>query len=302
MPIKDLTLYKDKLSKELEQFDFEIYSFSKRNTVEQQHLYNEISPYYRFVVVTSGKGYFKSENVKYSLGEGDVAIISPYCVYDTVWENTSDSFVSYSLLFDVTDEKKRSNFKDLFVQDNINVYTSIIPTNVVSIIETYYTQSVSKVEGGNFSIKLLLLHILLAIQLKFPQNNTSSQKNHNYSANESELVSKCVDYIKKNVHKNIKVSDICEYANVSQSYLYRCFQKTFNRSIKKFIDMYKFRKIEIDLAQTSMGIQEIAEKYNFSSLYAFSNAFKAAYGVSPVNYRHNCLIGNRESIDDLDNF
>ncbi len=293
MYTKELTLYKDKLSSELEQFDFEIYSFSKRNTIEQPHLYNEISTYYRFVVVTNGSGYFNCDGIKYHLNEGDAALISPYCVYDTVFESDSSSFTSYSLLFDLTEEKKRSIFKNMFSPDNISVYTSIITPSVVPIIENFYVQSQSHIQGGNFSIKLLLLHALLAIQLKFPQNNNNIQKLHNYSANESELVSKCVDYIKDNVYKNIKVSDICAYTNVSQSYLYRCFQKTFKLSIKEFIDMYKFRQIEIDLAQTNLSIQEIAEKYSFSSLYAFSNAFKATYGVSPVTYRHNCLLSKK---------
>ena len=48
---------------------------------------------------------------------------------------------------------------------------------------------------------------------------------------------------------------------------------------------YKLHYIESELIQTDRNISDIAARYGYTSIFAFSTLFKKIYHMSPLQYR-----------------
>lgn len=104
----------------------------------------------------------------------------------------------------------------------------------------------------------------------------------------------------KNIQKIIEEIDICIRKQNNEALTLKCLadklgysEYYFSRKFKEisgmqFREYLRFRKLAFALKQirdTEDGILDIALNYGFSSHEAFTRAFKAAYGITPSEYR-----------------
>lgn len=93
--------------------------------------------------------------------------------------------------------------------------------------------------------------------------------------------------IKANDDESFTLRHLSERLGYSEFYLSRKFKEI---SGMKFRDYLRYRRLAFALKEvrdSEKGFLEIALNYGFSSHEAFTRAFKAAYGVTPSQYRHN---------------
>ncbi|SDK91232.1 AraC family transcriptional regulator [Natronincola ferrireducens] len=293
------SMYKDSLTKKLEEFDYSLLQFGVLEKCTKDTISNEISTSFKAIVFTEGKCIIQYQETEYFLTKGDVLLLSPYIMYNTHFLDKV-SVKYYYLYFDVIPDRKRSEFAQLFRCDGLAIYPKLVSDHVFPMIESSYKNIQQNRPGCNFSAKLVLLHLLLAMQ----QNPVDSHKKNTdlteYSAWEGVIIRNCMKYIDSHMNKNIKVEDLCSHLGLSQAYLYKCFKKTFKLSTKEFLSVYRFRHIETELAQSNRPIHEISERFGYPSVYCFSSVFKKRYGISPLKYRQNCQIGITGSLE-LDN-
>ncbi len=95
----------------------------------------------------------------------------------------------------------------------------------------------------------------------------------------------CVDYIEKNLHKKITVSELTELLGVSQPYLYTIFRSRYGISLRRYITLAKHERAKKLLADHSLSVTEVANSVGYEDLLAFSKAFKALEGSSPSGFR-----------------
>ena len=114
----------------------------------------------------------------------------------------------------------------------------------------------------------------------------SSQAAHT-AANDAgaQLVRQCIEHLRRVPPREFSVSELCEFAHVTQSYLYKCFQREMNCSPQKFLTLYRLKLAERELCDSSATIQELAEQFGYTSAGAFSQAFKQHFSVSPAAWR-----------------
>ncbi len=283
-------MYKDTLTKKLEEFDYSLLQFECYERYTQHTISNEISTSFKAIVFIEGQSIIQYQETEYFLNKGDVLLLSPYTMYTTHF--LEDGYLKYYYLdFDVIPNRKRSEFAQLFRCNGLAIYPKLVSDNVFPMVELSYKNIQQRRPGSNFSAKLVLLHLLLAMQQYPVKSHQENSDFTSYSAWESVIVSKCMDYIDKHMNENIRVEDLCYHLDLSQGYLYKCFKKTFKLSTKEFISVYRFRHIETELAQSNRSIYEISERFGYPSVYCFSSIFKKRYGISPLKYRQNCQIG-----------
>ena len=94
-----------------------------------------------------------------------------------------------------------------------------------------------------------------------------------------------VDYITKNLNKNISVDDISKNVHISKSNLYKIFHNSFNCTISEFINNKRI-ELSIDLLiESNYTIDEISNIVGFSSVAYYSRLFKKIKGISPLKFR-----------------
>lgn len=70
-------------------------------------------------------------------------------------------------------------------------------------------------------------------------------------------------------------------------YLSRAIKKSWgNKSPARILRMARLHEAEQLLATTNLPVSEVARKVSYATAESFSTAFKSAYGLSPLKYRH----------------
>lgn len=92
-------------------------------------------------------------------------------------------------------------------------------------------------------------------------------------------------YISRNTDREVTLDELAEIANLNKFYLGRLFKKTYGVTPIQFHLAMRLEKAKQLLQFTTFPITIISEKLGFSSIHAFSRAFRKFEGVSPSYYR-----------------
>lgn len=116
---------------------------------------------------------------------------------------------------------------------------------------------------------------------------------------------KAVEYIENHLHEKISLSDVSRATGYSYYHMTRLFSSILGESVGRYIHRRRLYNASEMLIYSGRRIIEIALDCGFGSPEAFSRAFKAAFGVRPVDYRRAGLDlvvhGKRElTPDDVD--
>lgn len=87
------------------------------------------------------------------------------------------------------------------------------------------------------------------------------------------------------------VREIAQNLGISPSHLRARFRASCGVSIGRHLRRLRLERACGLLRLGPQRVSEIAEQCGFSSIYSFSRAFRAAYGVSPLGYRHSGRVG-----------
>lgn len=98
------------------------------------------------------------------------------------------------------------------------------------------------------------------------------------------IVASAINYIQRNPHKIIQVSDVAEAVAVSKRTLQQHF-KANNRSVINEITLVRVERISELLIGTNLSISEIASMVGLSGIEHISRCFKKKKGMSPFQYR-----------------
>ncbi len=274
----------DTLSKNIKQFDYEIIKFDLFKHVPSLNNFTIFLNHFKILIFLNGQYTVHVQDKVFNLKTNDMMFVAPNTYY-SVSSQGDAPLEFYSLHFNIMPFHKISHFMDYFNLHNLIVLEHFLDEPTLTKLHHVKKMINQQKDGYYLSAYLLLFDLLLSIKTLSNDGNHFMQPIIQVKSGEEEIVNTCVDYIQNNLSQNIKVNDLCEICNVSQSYLYRCFKKLLNLSPSQFIIQYKIRKSEELLKVTDNSITSIAEDTGFSSIYLFSNAFKNITGLSPSQYR-----------------
>lgn len=132
----------------------------------------------------------------------------------------------------------------------------------------------------------------------YTQRMKALRKNRIYSM----PVVKCVDYIYDNLHKRILISELADYAGISESYLSRLFRKETGQTVTAYISGKKIEAAENMLKYSDYHPSQISNILAFPNQSYFIRVFRSNTGMTPKKYRdmHYRKVGidNREKSAD----
>ncbi len=110
-------------------------------------------------------------------------------------------------------------------------------------------------------------------------------QNYNFALQEDN-VTKLTHYIEENIHRELSISELSEYLQVSDGHLSRSFKKNTGYTVLEYITLVRMKK-SIELLQDSnVRIAEVAYKLGFNDPKYFSHQFRKYIGVTPTEFRN----------------
>lgn len=100
-----------------------------------------------------------------------------------------------------------------------------------------------------------------------------------------DLVDKAVRYIKTHYYKELQLTEIAKFTEVSESYLIRIFKKVTGKTLNQYITAYRIQQAKYFLKDNS--VKETANAVGFKNSSYFSNVFKKTTGLSPLQFQKN---------------
>ena len=103
----------------------------------------------------------------------------------------------------------------------------------------------------------------------------------------SRQVLDCCEYIDTHLEEELSLGLLAERVNYSESYLSHKFKDEMGVKIREYIRKKRLERAKDLLLSSTVSVQDIATRYHFCSQSYFAEAFKAAYGATPSQYREN---------------
>lgn len=98
-----------------------------------------------------------------------------------------------------------------------------------------------------------------------------------------------LQYIEKNLHEKISVTNLQKKMNMSRSDFATTFKNRLGTSPKQYILTRKFSLAKQLLVTTNLSIKEIAERCGYPDEFFFSRLFKRNFYISPRDFRKGKL-------------
>lgn len=100
-------------------------------------------------------------------------------------------------------------------------------------------------------------------------------------------IAQCRDYIEMHLEEKIRARDLAVLAGYTEYYLTHKFKEETGISVSDYVKRAKIDRAKILLRSTDLSIQELSERFCFSSRNYFSRVFMELTGCSPIEYREN---------------
>lgn len=276
---------KDMISKELEKFIFQPYTFHLYKQTKSNKLINEVLSHFKMIILKQGSFQLSSSGKTYQLTiPGTILILEPLVLFELEF-GKQEEVEFYYMDFDVTPTSDSHEIASLLRPHQICIIENIHNDLTLSILEVSEREYSQRSAGNYFMLKALLEYLMALVWNAYINRYRNLHPLDLGKTPQEQIVLKCILHLNQNIHRYVSVNELCQIVNVSQSYLYQCFMATLSCSTKDFITNYKLKRIAYDLVQSQLSIEELAMKYGYTSIYSFSTTFKKFYGISPLKFR-----------------
>lgn len=151
----------------------------------------------------------------------------------------------------------------------------LMPETALTLTD-YYFQSV---EACNSIAELT--KISHSMQEDFVQRVHKNRQNLNFS----KPVRSCCDYVELHLEESITLKEIANSLGYAEYYLSKKFKAETGIFLKDFIRDRRIERAKFLLKNTSLTMQEISARLQFSSQSYFTEVFRKATGITPTEYR-----------------
>ena len=237
--------------------------------------------WYEITVVTDGEGIIITNDREMRVEKGDIYVSYPGDFHEI---RSSRNFpLKYDFFaFNTKNQVIKSELKKI-VANMPSFYQRVIKdekinTNVASAIAEFSTKKeyYEEVCANLFEQTLLFL-----IRNLKNVENLSSKKHITAT---DELCFQIMHYIDTHIYSIESLTTVSEKFRYNYSYLSNIFKQSTGNTLSNYYQTRRLDAARLLLNEGELKVNEIADMLKYSSLYAFSKAFKQKYGISPKFY------------------
>ncbi len=102
-------------------------------------------------------------------------------------------------------------------------------------------------------------------------------------------------FIRQNYQRKLTLTEMASAVNLSPWRLSHLFREEMNTSPQRFLTQVRLEKARKLIATEFLTVKEVMNKVGMSDASSFARSFKAAYGVTPSQYRSAPRIHNSKT-------
>lgn len=257
---------------------------------------NVISPFSRLYLVTQGQARVYHHNQVFHLRPGYLYLIPSYTYsryicddfhtqyYLSFLEECGDGLSAFDLFEfhyempalpedqELLDKLLLLNPNRHLINDDPKVYD-----NMPSLLK--FKQANELLSQQAYLETKGILTILFSRFLKSNKTGLTETSNVNHR------IAAIIKYIRLNLQKEIKVSELANRAHLNVDHFSRLFQESTGLRPVKYIQLCRMERAQLLLVTTTDSLKEIAQKVGLPNQSYFNRLFKSYTNKSPGNYR-----------------
>lgn len=254
-------------------------AFCQNNTIIHTHKHIDL---FELTLVTDGKGKISANGIAVPVRKNDIFLSFPFDTHRIESDPTDPlNFDFLAFNADTADYKQELQYivehyqpaeKRLFRNERI-------PTLVGNAIEEYGSPSKYGFQLLSAVFEELMIYLIRSFGNITPEKIPKNINSADY------LCLKMMRYIETHIFTMKSLEELSDYMGYSYNYLSTLFKKRTSRSLSNYCQEKKLEVARMLIMENDLKISEIAETLHYSSIYAFSKAFRAQFGYSPRTYR-----------------
>ena len=244
---------------------------------------------YELIYVERGEFLFDYGEVEYFCREGQFILIRPGIPhrFHGIWRDVSQPHIHFDVVYEANSPKVSVSFKDFrefseeekqMIRADIFEGYPVVPFVTFSdkekVLELFYEVVTEPQDLSGFPAKARVLEILDGmIRDNFPDCFTKRQER------DFGISRQIKEYIDAGQGMADKLSDLEKQFSYSKYYLDRQFKKEYGVSLMAYRNEKRMQRAKELLPERR--VSDVAEELGFSSIYAFSRAYKNYFGHAP---------------------
>lgn len=157
-------------------------------------------------------------------------------------------------------------------------------TDISSLEELF--RKLIRLDADSFPEERLLQHSCL-LELIYTLSQYADNRSGSHSHRQAML--RIERYIRDNLTEDLSLDGLAAVANLSPSYFHKLFCGHFDMTPGEYVLQYRVSAAKSLLVEGSLSLGEVAERCGFASQSYFNYRFKQSVGMTPLQYRKECL-------------
>lgn len=252
--------------------------YSTQTTKVDTHVHGDL---YELTVVNDGCGIIVTNGVPVKVSRGDIYLSFPCDTHKI--ESDFEKPLKYDFFaFNTENEKLKNEFERIVLEYSPAENRVFRDERVSALIGN----AISEFDGEQFCKDELLKNIFSQILVYTVRSFLDIEHPvHSSHINAAEaLCYKLMNYIDTHIYSMKKLDELAAVMGYSYGYLSALYKKTTSNTLA---DYYREKRLDVArllVIEKRLKVGEIAELLNYTSVYAFSKAFKNRFGASPEGY------------------
>lgn len=276
----------DPIKELLQPFSFSLHGCGfQEGDLPENSCGNRVIIDYELIYILDGSGEIGIEGMKYSTKAGMLFLIPPFTRH-YIHSSSEDPHTDYWIHFDLEPFWNARKLIHAITDDGGGYCVQVGCHSQLTELFRQLYEELSQENAGFALMSELLFRQILIILMRLGRKCLDRPDTARREVIRSEVIVQCaMEYVNRHLDKSISMNEIADAAGVSESYLYKCFDKTVGITPNMFVQKLKARRAKYLIETTDLSLTEIASGLGFSNYYYFSTFFKKMYGIAPRMFK-----------------
>lgn len=238
--------------------------------------------YVELTVAADGAGVVGTNGVAVPVARGDI-YVSFAGDFHTIWSDAAHPLKFEYVTVQTADPALRGAMEELIATHHDATARVLRDDRLRALVSQIIWEANHPAAESDRAIEAAIMLLFIEMIRDFRANAPQNEEEHADGAKETCL--RVMNYIDHHIYTIRNLRELCAVTHYSYNYLSNLFQRTTGDTLAHYYQNRRLETAALLLRSGRFSVSETAQVLGYSSIYAFSPAFKNKYGTSPGAYR-----------------